>query len=168
MADTHALYVIRHAIAADRGPEYPDDAKRPLTQHGTARFRKVVRGLVELGVEVDVILSSPLVRARQTADILSTGLRGHPAVVEISPLVPGAPYEDLLAELGRHARMTAIALVGHDPSIGEMAARLVGSPSRFEFKKGGVCRIDVGRLPPNGPGRVVWFAPPRMLMGLRG
>jgi phosphohistidine phosphatase len=168
MADTHTLYVVRHAIAAPQGPEYPDDSKRPLTERGTTRFRKVVDGLVELGVDADVILSSPFVRARETADILSSGLRGHPAVVETTSLVPGATYEDLLAELRRHARANAVVLVGHDPTIGEIAARLVGSTGRFDFKKGGVCRIDVGHLPPGGPGRVVWFAPPRMLIALRG
>jgi phosphohistidine phosphatase len=168
MTEDKILYVVRHAIAGDRGPEYPDDSKRPLTDYGTARFRKVARGLREMNVEIDVILSSPFLRARQTADILSQELRGHPPVVETAALVPGAPYPDVLAELGRHLRARAVAMVGHDPTIGEIAARLVGSPSRFAFKKGGVCRIDVDRLPPPGPGRLVWLAFPRMLTGLRG
>jgi phosphohistidine phosphatase len=168
MADVHALYLIRHAIAADRGPKYSDDATRPLTQHGTSRFRKVVRGLSEMGVEVDLILSSPLVRARETADLLSQELRVHPPVVETPALIPGSAYPNVLAELARHARMPSIAMVGHEPGLGEIAARLVGSSAGFEFKKGGVCRIDLDRLPPTGPGRLVWLATPRMLMAMRG
>ncbi len=78
MADSYSLYLVRHAIAAERGEQYPDDAKRPLTTQGMTRFRKAVRGLAELDVEVDLILTSPFVRARQTADILSEQLRGHP------------------------------------------------------------------------------------------
>ncbi len=168
MAETFSLYLVRHAIAAEPGPEYPDDTKRPLTDDGVSRFRKAVAGLAALDVEVELVLTSPLTRARQTADLLSTGLDGHPAVVETGALAPGAPYKALMAELGRHARRTAVALVGHDPSIGQAAARLIGSPSALVFRKGGVCRIDVDRLPPVAPGRLAWFAPPRLLVRVRG
>jgi phosphohistidine phosphatase len=168
MADSYSLYLVRHAFAAERGDEYPDDAKRPLTSQGMARFRKAARGLVEIGAEVDLILSSPFVRARQTADILSEQLRGHPPVVETNALVPGAAHADLVAELANHAKRSALALVGHEPGIGTTAARLVGAKGAFEFKKGAVCRIDVSSLPPAGPGRLVWFAPPKMLVGVKG
>ena len=66
-------------------------------------------------------------------------------------------------ELEKHARRTRIALVGHEPSIGEIAARLVGSRHPIEFKKGAVCRIDVEQLPPHGPADLRWFMPPRAL-----
>jgi phosphohistidine phosphatase len=168
MADSYSLYLVRHAIAAERGDQYPDDAKRPLTGQGMVRFRKAVRGLAELDVEVDLILTSPFVRARQTADILSEQLRGHPEIVETGALIPGAAHADLIAELANHAKRSALALVGHEPGIGTAAARLVGAKGAFEFKKGGVCRIDVSSLPPAGPGRLVWFATPKMLVGVKG
>ena len=168
MANRCSIYIVRHAVAEERGPEYPDDTLRPLTADGVSRFRKAVSGLVELGVEVEVILSSPLVRARQTANLLSKGLAGHPSVVETSALSPGASYKALMAELGRHARKTAIAIVGHEPHLGEIAARLVGCPERFDLRKGGACRIDVDRFPPSGPGRLQWFAPPKLLVRIRG
>jgi phosphohistidine phosphatase len=167
MADSYSLYLIRHAIAAERGDQYPDDAKRPLTGQGMGRFRKAVRGLAELDVELDVILTSPFVRARQTADILSEQLRGHPEVIETAALIPGAAHADLIAELANHAKRSTLALVGHEPGIGTAAARLVGAKGAFEFKKGGVCRIDVSSLPPAGPGRLVWFATPKMLVGVK-
>ncbi len=168
MAASYSLYIVRHAIAAERGPEYPDDTQRPLTDDGISRFRKVVAGLGDLDVEVDLILTSPLLRARQTADLLSKGLSGHPSVVETGALSPDAAYKDLTSELRRHARRSSVALVGHEPSLGEIAARLVGCPGRFDFRKGGVCRIDVTRLPPTVPGHLQWFAPPRMLVRVRG
>ncbi len=168
MADSYSLYLVRHAIAAERGDEYPDDSARPLTGQGMSRFRKAARGLVEIGVEVDLILTSPFVRARQTADILSEQLRGNPPVVETSALVPGAAHADLIAELANHAKRSAVALVGHEPGIGRSAARLVGARGVFEFKKGGVCRIDLDSLPPEGPGRLIWFVPPKMLVGVKG
>jgi phosphohistidine phosphatase len=167
MSDRYTLYLVRHAIAGERGDEYPDDSLRPLTGEGMARFRKAARGLVEVGVEIDLILTSPFVRARQTADILSGQLRGNPAVVETDALIPGAAHADLIAELANHAKRSALALVGHEPGIGMAAARLVGAKGAFAFKKGGVCRIDVAGLPPEGPGQLVWFVPPKMLVGVK-
>lgn len=163
MSDSYSLYLVRHAVAAERGDQYPDDSARPLTDRGAAKFRKVVRGLAALDVEIDLVLTSPLVRARQTADLLALHLPGKPAVVETASLAPGASFADVVAELGDHARHGAIALVGHEPGIGALAARLLGFKTPFEFRKGGVCRIDVDTLPPSGPGRLRWFAPPKLL-----
>ncbi len=139
-----------------------------MTEDGISRFQNVVAGLKELKVEVGLILASPLLRARQTADLLSKGLDHHPPVVETDALSPGADYRELMAELGRHARTSGLALVGHEPHIGEATARLLGCPARVEFRKGGVCRIDVDDLPPSGPGRLRWFAPPKLLARMSG
>ena len=78
--DPSELYLVRHAIAAERGDEWPDDTKRPLTERGISRFKEVVRGLRRLDVPLDEIFTSPLVRARQTADLLAAGVEGKPAV----------------------------------------------------------------------------------------
>ena len=91
------LYLVRHGRAAERGEEWPDDGKRPLTPQGIDRFQQVVRGLSVLGVTIDTILTSPLVRARQTADILAAGLRPHPSVEVIDALAPGTPVADVIA-----------------------------------------------------------------------
>lgn len=166
MTDEKRVYLVRHAIAADRGEAFPDDGKRPLTEKGITRFRQVVAGLTELDVEIDVVLTSPLVRARQTADLLATGLRSSPRVVETVALAPGASYQSVLDELAMLSDQDAIALVGHEPGIGQLAARLIGTRHPLEFKKGGVCRIDLNALPPVAPGRLAWFATPRILRGL--
>ena len=168
MADSSSLYLVRHAIAADRGDDYPDDSKRPLTGAGRSRFEKASRGLVALGVDVDVVFTSPLVRARQTAEILAHELGGRPPVFETAALAPGGSFQDLVAEIGHHSRARRIALVGHTPGIGEFAARLLGATGRLEFRKGGVCRIDVESLPPTAPGELRWFATPKMLVRLGG
>ena len=163
MADGVELYLIRHGLAAEQGDSYPDDAKRPLTQQGIERLEREAEGLVELDVAVDLILASPLVRARQTADILAAALPSQPAVVETGALAPGASRGAVVDELARHARYRRIALVGHEPDIGELAARLIGARAAIPFKKGAICRIDVAALPPAGPGQLRWFLTPRML-----
>jgi phosphohistidine phosphatase len=161
-----SLYLVRHAIAAERGRQWPDDTKRPLTHKGAARMRQIVLGLRELGVEFDLVLTSPLVRARQTAELLIAGVRSKPALEMTDALAPGEPPVKVAAMLAKHSGRCSIALVGHEPGLGELAAWLVGANEPFAMKKGGVCRIDVTALPPARHGHVTWLATPRMLRAL--
>jgi phosphohistidine phosphatase len=167
MPGPYLLYIVRHAVAEERGPKWRDDGKRPLTEEGIRRMRRAVKGLVRLGVTLDVVLTSPLVRARQTADIVASAFEAPAPVVSIDSLLPGAPYAALLADLHAHALRTRIALVGHEPGIGRIAARLVGSRRPFAFKKGAVCRIDVQSIPPAGTGALRWFVTPAILRAVR-
>ena len=163
----YQLYLIRHGVAEERGHAWPDDAKRPLSEQGISRLRKSARGLARLGVSVDVMLTSPLVRTRQTAEIVAAALDPHPHVVIAESLVPGGTFPAVIADLEQQARRPKIALVGHEPGIGELAARLVGSRHPIAFKKGAVCRIDVNAIPPSAPGTLRWLVTPRILRGLR-
>jgi phosphohistidine phosphatase len=167
MPGSFELYLIRHAIAAERGEEWPDDDKRPLTEDGMSRMRKAARGLARLDVSIDVVFTSPLVRARQTAEIVVAALDTRPSIVTIDSLAPGAAYASLMADLEKHGRKPRLALVGHEPGLGELAGRLIGSRRAIEFKKGAVCRIDLDELPPNGPGQLRWFMTPRILRALK-
>jgi phosphohistidine phosphatase len=161
------VYVVRHGIAEERGPQWPDDSKRPLTNRGIRELHQIARGLVRIGVVVDVILTSPLVRAKQTAEALATVLDPTPGVIVTDSLSPGAAHATLLAELAKHARHKNLALVGHEPGIGAAAARLAGLRRPLEFKKGAVTRIDLDEFPPGRPGMLRWFATPKMLRRLR-
>jgi phosphohistidine phosphatase len=163
---SYELYLIRHGIAEERGEAWPDDTKRPLTDAGMSRLRKSVRGLARLGVTFDVVLTSPLVRTRQTAEIVAASFDARPPVVAVESLAPEGSYQKVIADLEKQARRTRIALVGHEPGIGELAARLSGSRHRFEFKKGAVCRIDLETLPPAGPGTLRWFLTPKILRSM--
>jgi phosphohistidine phosphatase len=167
MPGSYELYLIRHAIAEARGDAFPDDGKRPLSEDGIDRMKKEARGLARLNVSVDVILTSPLVRARQTADLVAAALDSRPPIVTIDSLAPGGSYAAFVTELEKHARKRSIALVGHEPGIGELAARLVGSRHPFEFKKGAICRIDVDEIPPSGPGHLRWMLTPKILRSIK-
>lgn len=160
---TLELYLIRHGEAAERGEEYPDDSKRPLTSRGIARLKKEVKALEALGVELDQIITSPLVRTRQTADVFAEGLKSKPPVATSDALAPAGTPAGVMQEVGRHMRKGRIALVGHEPNLGELAARLIGARTPLAFKKGGVCRIDFSVFPPKGIGQLMWFVTPRML-----
>ena len=167
MGDVYELYVIRHGIAEERGDAWPDDTKRPLTEDGVDRMRKTARALERLGVTVDVVLTSPLVRAHQTAEIVASAYSPKPPVVNVDALAPGGSSSAVIAELEKHAKKKRIAIVGHEPGIGELAAKLAGMRVDLEFKKGGMARIDVEALPPKGPGMLRWFVPPRFLRNLK-
>jgi phosphohistidine phosphatase len=162
----HILYLVRHAIAAERGDEWPDDTKRPLTSKGAARMREIAKGLRELNVTVDVVLTSPLVRAKQTAQLLVDALKPAPALAVVQALVPGTAAAQVGEALDQFRRSRRIAIVGHEPGIGELAAWLLGAKTPIPFKKGGVCRIDVASLPPSGGAELVWMATPKMLRAL--
>ena len=160
------LYLVRHAIAAERGEEWPDDSRRPLTETGTARFKEVVKGLAWLNVEIDEIFTSPLVRAKQTANLLAHGLANKAAVKTLEALAPGQSARMVMSELSRCAKRRRIALVGHEPDLGELAAHLLGSPRALIFQKGGICHIAVQGLTSRRPGELVWFLPPKVLRRL--
>lgn len=157
------LYLIRHGIAAERGPDYPDDSKRPLTGKGIAALRRTAKGLSELEITFELIITSPLVRTKQTAEIFSELLEGKPGIVHSDALAPAGTPAAVIEEVVKHARKAKVALVGHEPNIGELAARLIGARSPIEFKKGAICRIDFDVLPPKSLGQLIWFLPPRVL-----
>ena len=167
MPGPYEIYLIRHGVAEERSEAWPDDGKRPLTEEGEQRMRKSARGLARMGVSLDVVLTSPLVRARQTAELVAAAFDPRPHLVTAESLAPGGSYQAVIADLEKHTKKISIALVGHEPGIGELAARLAGSRHPFEFKKGAVCRIDLDALPPTGPGTLRWFLTPKVMRGLR-
>jgi phosphohistidine phosphatase len=157
------VYLIRHGVAAERSKEWLDDSKRPLTPEGLLRLRKEARALNDLDIGFDQIISSPLVRTRQTADVFAEVLKGHPPVAVSDALAPAGTPAAVMQELTKHVRKARVALVGHEPNLGELAAELIGARVPLEFKKGGLCRIDFDVLPPKGMGRLRWFVTPKML-----
>ena len=157
------LYLIRHGVAAERGDDYPDDSKRPLTTAGISRLRKEAKALDAMDIGFDHIITSPLVRTRQTADAFAETLKTKPSVSQSDALAPAGTPVAVIQEIGKHSKKGRIALVGHEPNIGELAARLIGAKAPLEFKKGAICRIDFDVLPPKGTGQLRWFVTAKML-----
>jgi phosphohistidine phosphatase len=163
VAERRIVYLVRHGVAAERGPEYPDDRLRPLTSEGKDKVREIAAGLAAIGVHLDEILTSPLVRTRQTAEILAGAWSPVPAVRDLDGLAVDGRNEQVLSALAARRRGRQVALVGHMPGIGSLAAELIGSASPFPFRKGAVAGILLGRDPRRGDGTLLWFAPPKLL-----
>lgn len=162
------LYLMRHGIAlAQDDPSVANDAERPLTSKGSKRMRKAARGLRALAIPFDSILTSPLTRARQTADIVASALGLESRLEEISGLAPESNVEHLMFSLSRYQDRQHIMLVGHEPLLSGTAAYLLGGRKtaslKIEFKKGGLCRIEIDALPNTAPGTLHWLLTPKQL-----
>ena len=156
------LYFLRHGTADRRSEWRGDDGQRALTEDGAASVRRVARVLAASGLKVDVIVTSPLVRARQTADIAAEELKHAPGVVEDERLAGGLDKQrlaSLLADLGRPQRAM---LVGHEPDFSLTIGQITGGS--VVCKKGGVARVDI--LDEKAlRGELVWLLPPRLVGG---
>src|SRR5208283_286770 len=122
--EDYELYIMRHGIAVTRGPTtVMDDAKRPLTPEGKQKMGEIASGLVRAGLEIDWVVSSPLVRARETAEIVAEALSSKPPLDSCEALRPGGDPEALITYLAKRSNRRRVLLVGHEPDMGELAAR---------------------------------------------
>jgi phosphohistidine phosphatase len=163
------LLIVRHAIAFDRDRHrWHEDAARPLSPAGIRRARKAAAGLKKLSPRPQRLLTSPLVRARQTAQIL-TEVAGWPAPEEAPELSPGEPALAILDLLAKdRSRLTAV--VGHQPGLGQLLAACLlgdGNPLPIEMKKNAVACVSFDGKPRAGHAALKWLATPRMLRALR-
>lgn len=161
------LYLIRHGIAQQLGLKNDfTDEKRTLTSEGRERMRDIARGLRKLGVQLDLLLTSPLTRALETAEIVAEVLGfSKKEIIQTGGLSPGGAADELFAEIKSHTGVEAVALVGHEPYLGELAARIVQCNGRLaiDLKKGSVCGINVVETVPSLRGELVWLMTPKQL-----
>lgn len=162
----YELYIMRHGIAVERGSAgYADDSKRPLTPEGKKKLQNVARGLMRLGFDVDWIVTSPLLRALETAKLVAAEL-GSSAPLDVSDeLSPGGSAEALVSFLAKHANRKRVLVVGHEPDLSELAGRLIGAGRRahLALKKGGCCLVTFDEFPPKSPGKLIWWLTPRVM-----
>lgn len=158
------LILVRHAIACERSPlRWPDDSQRPLTPAGIAKFEGAARGLKHVVKSVDTVLCSPFVRAMQTARILED-IAGWPVPIPCVELEPSRAPVEVTERLQEYAESETVALVGHEPLLGELAGYLIGgidSPAQ-PFKKGGSACFRSVDSPTAGTMMLRWWLPPKI------
>lgn len=163
------LYIVRHAIAVDRGtPGYEDDAQRPLTEAGSKKMKKIAKGLQRLGIELDVILTSPWVRARDTAKILADRFDLMDKIYFTDNLIPPGNFEALVFELHEKYQLANIALVGHEPMLSSFVSWLTTGDTdvRVTLKKGGVAYLTSESLYEDGRATLEWLLTPSLMAQL--
>jgi phosphohistidine phosphatase len=170
------LYILRHGIAAERDEWTGDDRKRPLTDAGRQEMREVAQGIRSLDLKLDTLITSPLIRAKETAEFVKKSV--HPATYDSSELLaPGCDLQSLGNLLSEYPKAQELMIVGHEPDLGELIAELIGGSGqhpRIQMKKGACCCIklasNTGRPAGSklaGKGQLIWHLPPQVLARLR-
>ena len=160
------LYIVRHGSAAPHGSPGVPDEERPLTEEGIQKMKQIAQGLRALEMIPDVILSSPLVRARQTAEILLRAFEADEKKLRlIQALAPSGSRPQLHQEIHAYRKLQSVMLVGHQPSLGEIAGEIAwGSADHcLELKKGGVCALAIEELLPTPRGTLFCLLTPAIL-----
>ena len=159
------LFIVRHGIAIDReDPKCPPDPERYLTEEGIKKTRGVAKGVLTLGVGADLFLSSPYVRALQTAEIFAEVFKYPKQRIRRSDLLlPGAEPSLFFRELARDKKSSAVFCFGHAPHLDDLLATALGSKHHVTaLKKAGAALVELRRLSPPS-GQLVWLATPNLL-----
>jgi phosphohistidine phosphatase len=164
------LLIIRHAIAEDReefATSGQDDSQRPLTKEGRKKMRAVAPGLREVAPAVDVLATSPFVRAVETADIVAAAFH-RPATHTIDALTPDRAPAEFVEWMHTIDGADVVAAVGHEPHLGRLVSWLACARKQpfLELKKGGACLLDLGTAPAPGTAQLVWMLTPKQLRRL--
>jgi phosphohistidine phosphatase len=161
------LYLLRHGLAVERGTRgFEDDAARPLTPRGRRQLRKISAAMKKAEREFDLILSSPLVRARQTAEIVAAGLKLKKRLKFSNALAPGGTAMILLRQLQRlKPAPEKVLLVGHEPELSRLISLLVtgGLELQLDFKKAGLCKLEAEKLHAGKCATLVWLLTPKQV-----
>ena len=159
------LYIVRHGIAVDReDPKCPPDPERFLTEEGIEKTKDVARGIAEIAAVPDLMISSPYVRAFQTAELFAKVLEYPKDKIRKSDfLLPGAESLQLFRELSKDKDNSIVFLFGHAPHLDDLIATALTSKHHItSLKKAGVALIELKRLVPPA-GELVWLSTPKLL-----
>src|SRR5467141_915111 len=159
------LYIVRHGTAIDReDPKCPPDPQRYLTEEGVEKTKQVAKGVATLGVTADLFLTSPYVRATQTAEVFASALDyAKQKIRRTDLLLPGAEPSLLFRELAKEKKASSVFLFGHAPQLDDVIAAALGSERHVSsLKKAGVALIELKRLSPP-IAQLVWLATPKLL-----
>lgn len=163
------LYIVRHAIAVARGtPGYDDDSQRPLTDKGRKKMGKIVMGIHKLDVALDLILSSPYVRARDTAKILASEYEMEDKLAFTDNLIPAGDFERLVDEIHEKHDVNNLALVGHEPMLSSLISWLTtgNTEMNITLKKGGIACLLADNLYQEHRATLLWLLTPALMVEL--
>lgn len=161
------LYLLRHGIAAEPGtPGFENDSERPLIPKGKRRLRSAAAAMKKLELSFDLILSSPFLRARQTAEIVAGELKLKKRLQFTDELAPGGGFKALIQKLNElKPAPENILLVGHEPYLSRLISLLVsgGENAAVEMKKGGLCKLEAGELGHGRCAQLAWLLTPAQM-----
>lgn len=157
---TLRLLFLRHARAVSRADWYRDDSERPLTERGREDAAHMADFMAKVGIRIEAIVSSPYVRAFDTAEVMARRLNMRDELVSDPRVAPGFDLARLEAILDDHPHAQSLMFVGHEPDFSSVLARLVGG--RITMKKGGLAYVEIAQASLDGAA-LVWLVQPSVL-----
>lgn len=161
------LYFLRHASAGESMKDAKKDKKRALDEDGVKQSHSMGRALAALEVQPEVVISSPLTRATQTASLVANELGFENKIQVEAALTPDASYSDFVDMLRRYSSAESVLAVGHNPNLSDFLGKTIGgrsSPADIDLKKGSVARVEMRR----SGGRLTWYLTPKIVVTLQG
>jgi len=157
------LFLLRHEEAGNRMTLVKKDSERPLTPEGRTEMQKIAKSLKAVGLQINQIYTSPLKRARETAEITARILK-IPKLEEWNELKPDGPKEALYRKLARLEQNSRLILVGHEPLLSSMIGEIIGTTrTRLVLKKGGLGKVRITSFTPRISGELRWLLTPKMI-----
>jgi phosphohistidine phosphatase len=160
------IYILRHGIAVERGSRgYKNDSDRPLTKEGQEKMRQIAEAMLAMDLKFDLILSSPYVRARQTAEIVAAEIGGEVTLTDF--LIPNANALELIAEINDE-KPQRVLLVGHEPDLSHLISVFVSGNgnAQIELKKGSLCKLTSDKLSFGQCATLNWLLAPKQLRSI--
>ncbi len=163
------LYIVRHGIAIDReDPQCPAEAERYLTEEGIEKTKQVAKAISALRLQVDLMVSSPYVRAMQTAEIFAGAFEySKQKITKTDALLPGAQAPLFFRELAKEKQAATVFCFGHAPNVDELVAAAVGAKHQITaMKKAAVAALELKRISPPA-GQLIWLLTPKLVRKAR-
>ncbi|PWU16803.1 MAG: phosphohistidine phosphatase SixA [Verrucomicrobia bacterium] len=161
------LYILRHGLAGESGdPRYPRDSERPLTPKGKRKMGCIAEAMKRLDISLDIILSSPYVRARQTAEIVAKRFKARRRLSLLEALTPDGSPEELVEHINTlDVPHETVLLSGHEPYLSRFISVLIaGNPDlAIELKKGGLCKLEIETLRYDRCACIQWLLTPAQM-----
>ena len=161
------LYILRHGKAEPYGQGFSSDHLRPLTSKGRKRTKRSVNGMKAADVNVDLIVSSPILRARQTAEIVHKGLDlAEP--IEFSDTLASGSGREIMSAVQAYTSYNCVMLVGHEPALSELISTMASGTyhTALNLKPGGLCKLNVTAVRPGQCASIEWFVTPKQLVAM--
>jgi phosphohistidine phosphatase len=164
------LYLLRHGIAVDRAtPGYDKDADRPLTPKGERRLWRIAEAMQKMELSFDLILSSPYLRAKQTAEVIAEAFKLKRQLAFSEDLTPGGNPKSLIEHLnGIEPAPENVLLAGHEPYLSALISTLLAGNTSLaiDFKKGGLCKLEIETLRYGRCATLAWLLTPRQMAAM--
>lgn len=162
------LYIIRHGLAGSSLKDKIEDNERPLEKKGKRIMKDIAKGLKKLKISFDLVLTSPLLRAKESAEIVNAYCGNTKKIKETELLSPGASFDHLIEFLNNLKDSSTVAIVGHEPFLSSFASYCLSKNNKsfINLKKSGIIKLEINEIIKPGDCKLLWLMEPKPLISI--